>query len=94
MLIARVSAEISALTDLGEVCRWLIERQYNPLRLHAGHLPALVKNSSAEGGTSGHGAAGGAVHDLAARPGSRAACCLLAGILRFRGPPDSGSASG
>jgi hypothetical protein len=45
MLIARISAEISALADLSEVCRWLIECQYNPLRLDADHLPALGRHS-------------------------------------------------
>jgi hypothetical protein len=45
MLIARVSAEMSALADLSEVCRWLIECQYNPVRLDAGHLPALGQHS-------------------------------------------------
>lgn len=86
MLIARVSAEISALTDLGAVCRWLIECQCNPLRLDAGHLPALVKNSWLR----------------VARPvtapravlctiwlvdQAEGGCCLLAGILRFVGHP-------
>lgn len=41
MLVARISAEISAWTDLAEVCEWLIQRQYNPVRVHAAHLPAI-----------------------------------------------------
>ena len=45
MLIARTSAEISAFADLGDVCRWLIECQYNPLRVDAGHLPALGQHT-------------------------------------------------
>jgi len=45
MLVARVSAEIFASTDLAEVCEWLIERQHNPVRLHADHLPALGRHT-------------------------------------------------
>ena len=45
MLIARTSAEISAFADLSDVCRWLIECQYNPLRVDAGHLPALGQHT-------------------------------------------------
>jgi hypothetical protein len=45
LLIARISAEMSAFADLSEACRWLIECQHNPLRLHAGHLPALGRNT-------------------------------------------------
>ena len=45
MLIARISAEISALADLRDVCRWLIECQYKPQRLEADHLPALGQHT-------------------------------------------------
>jgi hypothetical protein len=45
MLIARISAEMSTLADLSAVCRWLIECQYNPVRLDAGHLPALGQHT-------------------------------------------------
>jgi hypothetical protein len=45
MLVARVSAEILASADLTDVCEWLIQRQHNPLRLHAGHLPALGRHA-------------------------------------------------
>src|SRR6202171_4566719 len=44
-LVARISAEITALADLSEVCRWLIECQYNPPRLDADRLPALGRHS-------------------------------------------------
>jgi hypothetical protein len=45
MLVARISAEITTLADLSEVCGWLIECQYNPLRLDADRLPALGRHS-------------------------------------------------
>jgi hypothetical protein len=45
MLVARISAEIFAATDLAEVCEWLIERQHNTVRLHADHLPALGRHT-------------------------------------------------
>jgi hypothetical protein len=44
-LVARMSAEVSASADLGEVCRWLIERRSNPMRLGVDHLPALGQGS-------------------------------------------------
>ena len=44
-LVARISAEIFASTGLAEVCAWLIERQHNPVRLEADHLPALGRRS-------------------------------------------------
>jgi hypothetical protein len=86
MLVARISAEISALTDLSDVCRWLIECQQNPLRVDADHLPALGQHSLMR----------------VARPvtAPRAVLCtlwlveeadgggcLVAGILRFVGHP-------
>ena len=37
----RVSAETSASADLDDVCRWLIERQGNPVHLDVEDLPAL-----------------------------------------------------
>ncbi len=37
----RISAETPASADLDEVCRWLIERRGEPLRLEAADLPAL-----------------------------------------------------
>lgn len=45
MLVARISAGIYASTDLTEVCEWLIERQHNPVRLDADHLPALGRHT-------------------------------------------------
>jgi hypothetical protein len=39
--VARISAEASASAALDEVCRWLIARQSNPLRLDVDDLPAL-----------------------------------------------------
>jgi hypothetical protein len=45
MLVARISAEILAPADLTRVCEWLSERQHNPVRLHADHLPALGRHA-------------------------------------------------
>jgi len=45
MLVARVSAELFAFTDLTEVCEWLIARQCNPVHVHADHLPALGRHT-------------------------------------------------
>lgn len=45
MLIARISDEMFAVAVLSEVCRWLIECQYNPVRLDAGRLPALGQHT-------------------------------------------------
>jgi hypothetical protein len=42
MLVARISAEMFASTDLAEVCEWLQELQHSALRLGAGHLPRAV----------------------------------------------------
>ena len=39
--VARISAEASASAALDEVCRWLIARQSNPVRLDVDDLPAL-----------------------------------------------------
>jgi hypothetical protein len=39
--VARISAEASASATLDEVCRWLIARQSNPVRLDVEDLPAL-----------------------------------------------------
>lgn len=44
-MVARVSAETSALADLDEVCRWLIQRQVNPVRFDSIDLPALGQGS-------------------------------------------------
>ncbi|HKB34616.1 MAG TPA: hypothetical protein VKF16_12205 [Candidatus Dormibacteraeota bacterium] len=44
-LVARISAELSASTGLTEVCAWLIESRHHPVRLEAGHLPALGRRS-------------------------------------------------
>jgi hypothetical protein len=44
-MVARVSVETSALADLDEVCRWLIQRQVNPVRFDALDLPALGQSS-------------------------------------------------
>jgi hypothetical protein len=38
---ARISVETTASANLDEVCRWLIERRSDPLRLDAQDLPAL-----------------------------------------------------
>jgi hypothetical protein len=45
MLVARISAEISVPADLNDVCQWLIECQYSPVRLDADHLPAIGQHS-------------------------------------------------
>jgi hypothetical protein len=45
MLVARISAEISVPADLNDVCQWLIECQYNPVRLDADDLPAIGQHS-------------------------------------------------
>ena len=45
LLVARISAEIRALTNLSAVCEWLIERQHKPVRLDAEHVPALGRHS-------------------------------------------------
>jgi hypothetical protein len=39
--VSRISAEASASAALDEVCRWLIARQSNPVRLDLDDLPAL-----------------------------------------------------
>jgi hypothetical protein len=41
LAVSRISAETSASAALDEVCRWLITRQGNPLRLTIDDLPAL-----------------------------------------------------
>jgi hypothetical protein len=41
LAVARISAEASASAALDEVCRWLIARQSNPVRLDPDDLPAL-----------------------------------------------------
>jgi hypothetical protein len=40
-IVSRISAETSASVELNEVCRWLIRRQADPLRLPAQDIPAL-----------------------------------------------------
>jgi hypothetical protein len=45
ILVARISAEIFASTDLTEVCEWLMERQHDPVRVHANHLPAFGRGT-------------------------------------------------
>jgi hypothetical protein len=40
-LVARISAETFASADLNQIFQWLIECQYNPVRLDADHLLAL-----------------------------------------------------
>jgi hypothetical protein len=42
---ARLSAEMSAAADLDEAVRWLIERQYNPVRIGIDDLPALGRDT-------------------------------------------------
>ena len=39
--LARITAEASASAALDDVCRWLIARQSNPVRLDVDDLPAL-----------------------------------------------------
>jgi hypothetical protein len=41
LAVSRISAETSASAALDEVCRWLIARQGNPVRLTVDDLPAL-----------------------------------------------------
>jgi hypothetical protein len=41
LAVARISAEASASAALDKVCRWLIARQSNPVRLDLDDLPAL-----------------------------------------------------
>ena len=41
---ARLSAETSAPANLDEALRWLIDSQYNPVRLAVEDLPALAKD--------------------------------------------------
>ena len=41
LTVSRISAETSASAALDEVCRWLIARQGNPVRLTVDDLPAL-----------------------------------------------------
>jgi hypothetical protein len=45
LLVAPISAEMLVSTDLDEVYSWLVECQYSPIRLDAGHLPALGQGS-------------------------------------------------
>jgi hypothetical protein len=42
---ARISVETTASANLDEVCRWLIERRSDPLRLEAQDLPALGQDA-------------------------------------------------
>jgi hypothetical protein len=44
-MVARVSAETAAYADLDEVCRWLIQRQLDPVRFEALDLPAIGQAS-------------------------------------------------
>ena len=86
LLVARISAEIRALTNLSAVCEWLIERQHSPLRLDAEHLPAL-----------GHQSWMRVARPITARRAVMctmwllaevdARVCLLAGTLRFVAHP-------
>lgn len=85
MLIARTSAEISALADLSDVCRWLIECQYNPLRVDAGHLPALGQHSWLR--VARPVTAPRAVLCTIWLVEEAEGGCLIAGILRFVGHP-------
>jgi hypothetical protein len=86
LLVARISAEVRALTNLSEVCEWLIERQHSPVRLDAEHLPALGRQSWLK-----------VARPITARRAVLctlwlleevdAHICLLAGTLRFVGHP-------
>ena len=44
-LVARMSAEASASADLDDVCRWLIQRQFDPVLLDIDDVPALGHGS-------------------------------------------------
>src|SRR4030088_1193196 len=44
-LVARMSAEASASADLDDVCRWLIQRQFDPVLLDIDDVPALGQGS-------------------------------------------------
>src|ERR1700693_166233 len=86
LLVARISEEVRALTNLSEVCEWLIERQHSPVRLDAEHLPALGRQSWLK-----------VARPITARCAVLctlwlleevdARICLLAGTLRFVGHP-------
>jgi hypothetical protein len=83
---ARVFAETSTSANLDDVCRWLIERQSNPLRLAIDDVPAL-----------GQGARLKLARPLTARRAVLCGlwlvedvdseACLLAGQLRFVAHP-------
>src|SRR5487761_373186 len=45
LLLAPISAEMLVSTDLDEVYRWLVECQYNPVRLDVDDLPALGQHT-------------------------------------------------
>jgi hypothetical protein len=86
MLVARISAEISAIADLSDVCRWLIECQHNPLRLDAGHLPALGQHSLMRVARPVT-APRAVLCTLWLLEDADGGGCLLAGVLRFVGHP-------
>jgi hypothetical protein len=45
LVVARISAEVSAAAHLDVVCRWLIESLSNPIRLAVEDVPALGQGS-------------------------------------------------
>ncbi len=45
LVVARISAEASASAHLDDVCRWLIQRRSNPVRLNVDAMPALGQDS-------------------------------------------------
>jgi hypothetical protein len=89
ILVARLSAETIASTDLTEVCEWLLERQNNPVRLHSDHLPALGRHTRLA-----------VAHPITAPRAvlctlwlledDDGGCCLVAGTLRFVSHPTAG----
>jgi hypothetical protein len=87
--VPRISAETSASASLDEVCRWLIERRNDPLRVEAEDLPALGQNARLT--LALHMTARRAVLcSIWLREDVDAGGCLLSGQLRFVAHP-SGS---
>ncbi|MHB8587436.1 MAG: hypothetical protein ACYDA0_01130 [Candidatus Dormibacteraceae bacterium] len=88
MLVARISAEVSASADLNEVCHWLIACQYNPVRLDADRMPALGRHSWLRVALP-ITAPRAVLCTLWLVEEVKAAGCLLAGTLRFVAHPTS-----
>jgi hypothetical protein len=86
MLVARVSAEVFAATDLAEVCEWLIERQQNPMHLQPNQLPALGRHTRLRVARPVT-APRALLCTLWLIEDADGAACLVAGTLRFVGHP-------